>query len=603
LTKKIKSKNKEITFSDYVINRLQSFGVKHVFTITGGGIMYLVDAIARSNLSLISVHHEMFGGVAADAYARITKKIGVAIRTTGPGLSNLFTSVLAAYQDSSPTLFLGVQVKSEDSSRIQNLNIRQNGTFEFDSINSYKPITKFAEIVTSFEDGIIKLETALHHMKDGRQGPALLEIPLDIQGSKMSEVDILNVLNKSTPDKSRIEPSVNHNLAKYLNKLSKYKKPLIVLGNGVNIAKDTQYLKKFIKVNNFPYVSSCLSKESEAINPKTYIGVIGLRGNRSANIASQEADFILFLGTSLHQQVVGWDASKFNPQAFKLWCEVDREIIKSRKKLLKISKVFNISVEEVNASMQGMKVEINLRWKKYCDYLKNEFEVHIHRNESNNSLYQYLEVINDFRSRFSLVCVDAGLPWYVVPQVIHFEKNRRFISSGSFGSMGMALSYALGGMLALKNIKKAAVIIGDGSIMSCIQELATLRENSINATIFIINNNGYRSIRATHDKFFDGLKIGTDNSNGVFIPDFKLIARAFEIPHKKIKNCKELYKYLEKNSNENLEIVELHSDINQISEPMVTSVLASDGKFYTPDLSRMQPEIKYLNYVNFKVSQ
>ena len=148
-----------ITFSDYLINKIQSENVNDIFSLTGGGIMHIVDSIYRSKIDLISVHHEMFAGVAADSYARISKNLGVAIGTTGPGLANLFTSVAASYQDSSPVLFIGGQVKKDDSSELNSLKLRQNGTFEFNSLDAFKPITKYCSIVHSFEDGIKKFIT------------------------------------------------------------------------------------------------------------------------------------------------------------------------------------------------------------------------------------------------------------------------------------------------------------------------------------------------------------------------------------------------------------------------------------------------------------
>ena len=595
---------KEIKFSDYVIERLSSLGVKHIFSITGGGVMHLVDSIARNkDIEFAAVHNECFAGASADAYARSSNGLGVAIGTTGPGLSNLFTSVVVAYQDSSPVLFIGGQVKSSDSSRINDFNVRQNGTFEFDSIDCFKPITKYCEIIKSFEDGIDKLEAALHQMFDDRLGPALLEIPLDIQGQKRTRLHVKKYVQSLKIFKRKDDYKLDTLLKSCVSKLNKFEKPLVILGNGVSRIVDKSSISQFLKNNNLPYVTTPLSKDLQSLNNESFLGIIGLRGNRAANIATQEADAILIIGSSMHQSVVGWEPKKFNQKAYKIWCEIDASVTDLRSQQLNVKNVFNVTSEVVSASIFDLDLKIKLSWINYCKYLKEKFYEHIVTNSSNNSYYEYLHVLSKHGDKFSAVTADAGLATYIVPQVFNFDKGQKFASPGSLGSMGMARPYGLGVYLSLKrqeDDRHVLIVIGDGSMMACLQELASLKQNGFRGVVIIVNNNGYRSIRETHDKFFNGIKVGTDPSNGVFIPQISALAKAFEMPYSIFKNATELDHFLSSEKLNNIQIFELISDENQLIEPKVVSILNNNGEFETPDLGEMQPHRSFLTYETFK---
>ena len=337
----------EITFSDYVITRLLDHGVSTVFGLTGGGIMYLIDSLARnSDCKLITVHHESFGGLAADAYSKVGNNIGVALGTTGPGVTNLFTSITAAWQDSSRVLFIGGQVKTADSSRINNLYVRQNGTFEFDAIDTYKHVTKYCEIIDDAEKGIIKLEEAITALNHNRPGPSYIEIPLDIQGKKI-KIDKIKQIHssfKSSYDAEitkKTEIKRNNNINIYTSN-----SPLFIIGAGVLKSNSSKKLRQFLLKHSLPYVVTPLAIGFSNSADKNYLGVLSIRGNRSANIVSQQASSIIVIGCSLHQQIVGWDPKLFNPDAKKTWFEIDKNITDLRSEDLSIDNVYNIDIDE-----------------------------------------------------------------------------------------------------------------------------------------------------------------------------------------------------------------------------------------------------------------
>jgi acetolactate synthase-1/2/3 large subunit len=608
LTSRLENISKEgnVTVSDYIISRMLEANCNHIFSLTGGGIMYLVDAIAKQgDMNLMCVHNEQFAGAAADAYSRTKNCIGCAMGTTGPGLANLFTSVAAAYQDSSTVLFIGGQVKTSDSVRLNNIKgLRQNGTFEFDSIDCFKKITKYCEIIPDEIIAIKMLEDALYHMVEGRPGPALLEIPLDVQGKLISINDIIDMLSSiPTKEISIKETKIN----KYLLEHFSSESPLFLIGAGVLRAGCSESLYFLLKKYNIPYILTPQALELGSANDN-YGGVIGLRGNRSANILSQECDSLMIIGSSLHQQIVGWDSQKFNPKAKKIWFEIDEHITSARKKALSIDNVINISVEDALSQLklflENSKIGFPI-WEDYIMDLRTKYLRYFPVKNKENIMcyYEVIDTISHNSHLFDTVTTDAGMAWYIVPQALDVEHPFKFISSGSFGAMGMAIPYGLGASCVKLNSQKSTLVItGDGSLMTCVQELASIKASGNSVIILIVNNNGYRSIRTTHDKFFEGRKIGTDGSNGVFIPSINDIASTFGFEFKQATSRLELDKvFSDIKLKENTQIIiEAITDQDQSIEPMVSSTLNKEGKFETPSIDVMFPNIKVESFHDFK---
>lgn len=587
-----------ITFSDYLLIRLSLLNVDTIFSVTGGGVMHIVDALYRSNdVSLVSTHHEQSAGVAADAYSRYGKRLGVAMGTTGPGVTNLFTSVAAAWQDSSTVLYIAGQVKKDDSKRLSGLDgLRQSGTFEFDSIPSYTPITKFAGIISSAAEGIVLLEEAIFKMLDGRPGPALIEIPLDVQGEKLfkSDIKIAPFQTTKVPEDETLDL-----------KFESIHKPLFIFGAGVVKANKVQECRALANKLGIPYIVSAFGKEVGCEDDEYYSGVIGLRGNRSANILSQQAGTIFIIGCSMHAQICGWDPEMFNPSAKKFWFEIDDNVVSARAAKLKIEKVYKVSVEKSIAALaQQLQPEStqNSPWIDYAKRIKANYIQHFPPAKAGSDLlctYRALDVFNKYTDMFSSVVTDAGQPWYIVPQVIQIKKDTKFISSGSFGSMGMALPYIVGASISAGPHSKPVLgFTGDGSVMMCMPDFATLKSINCSFVAVIINNNGYRSIRTTHDKFFNKRNIGTDSSNGLFFPDFEKLSAVFELDYVKINSYETLDVELSRIAElERPKIVmEIFVDNEQDIEPLVVSTMAADGKFVNSALDHMYPFVEYEKY-------
>jgi acetolactate synthase-1/2/3 large subunit len=592
----------QMTFSDYLLARLAAQGCDRVFTLTGGGIMFIVDALCRnSSVSTVFVQNEQFAGAAADAYARTRNTVGCALGTTGPGLANLFPSVVSAYQDSSPVLYIGGQVKKSDSQRLNNLEgLRQNGTFEFDAIDCFNPVTKFAGIVEDFADGVAKLEIALREMLEGRPGPALLEVPLDVQSMRLQKTAVLKLLSESNiDDVATGETGYIFDIDAFRAELKCSSAPLLLLGNGVIRAGKTSEMRNLLSRWDLPYVVTPQAIELSSCNAH-YGGVVGLRGNRSANILTQQSDHIFIIGCSLHQQTVGWESSKFNPQAKKTWFDIEVDKYNVRQAELNVTRVdrapVQVLLDEIRKNDDLISLKVSNAWSAYSKSVISSYRKHNLQGKNLLSYYDGIEMFSSIASDIGVLTTDAGTAWYVVPQAFDPKESEfKFITSGAFGAMGLAVPYAVGAVQ--ENCDKYTVAItGDGSLMTSLQELATINQLGGRVVIAVFNNSGYSCIRSSHVKFFEGRVIGTDRSNGVLIPSIEEIAKTFNLRYFKIAKkytASELKGIIEAEPGHI--ILELILESDSKIEPAVSSVLIN-GKFETPSIDVMTPHIDYENF-------
>ena len=591
-----------LTVADLLIQRIAMDGVDTVFCVTGGGIMYLIDSIARSkDVRLIPTHHEEFAGVAADGYSRAGKSYGVAIGTAGPGAAHLFTAIAAAWQDSSPVLFIAGQVKTADASTIQNLPLRQNGTFEFDTTKAFKPITKHIVVLRSSESAANAIETAIRIMRQGRPGPVVIEIPLDVQGALVHPNHCDPTVDGYSPAPPGDTGGAQNSLA---FALAKAQRPLVLLGIGaIRAGVDSQIVKALDKVG-LPYITTQFAHGAGRRGDPLFLGSPGIKANRSANLALMSCDTLIAIGTSLHQQVIGWDSGKFQQTAsHKIWFELDSDTLAARSDL--VNESFQLSSQDAGAALVTELAKLNRPpegwqgWRKLTSDWRSKFLLHYPNHadvEGRMCLYRVITALDQRADQFSAAVTDAGLVWYTVAQHYFAAEGSHFISSGSFGAMGMALPMAIGAAAATG--RPVIAITGDGSAMMCLSELATLSAQHLPVLYVVNNNDGYVSIRSTHDRYFEGRRIGTDSSNGVFIPAFKSVAATFGLPYRGAHSQLELERTLDELLAQGLNgpaLLEVFTYSDQAVEPVVTSRRGLDGKFTSSSLDDMEPFIGKTN--------
>ncbi|WP_239591703.1 thiamine pyrophosphate-binding protein [Mycolicibacterium tusciae] len=587
-----------MTVADLLISRIARDGVDTVFSVTGGGIMFLVDAIARSpDVALISTHHEEFAGVAADGYARSGKPYGVAIGTTGPGAAHLFTAVAAAWQDSSPVLFIVGQVKSADASTIQGLPLRQNGTFEFDTTRAFAPICKYVVVLRSAETASEEIETALRTAQEGRPGPVLIEMPLDVQGAAAPA-------QRRSPPTAIVARSTEADVAPARAALEAAlgdaKRPLVLMGIGAVRAGVRNGLLKALEAAGVPYICTQFGREAGRRDSPLYIGSPGIKSNRSANLAMMNCDLLIAIGTSLHQQVIGWDAEQFaDSPSRKFWFECDPDTLAARRAL--VDDAFQLSAQ---IAADGLIAALGYlgtnpaqwsEWRGICADWREKYLLHYpsHIEVSGRMcLYRAISTLDARADRFSAAVTDAGIVWYALSQHYFPAEGAHYVSSGSFGAMGMALPMAIGAAAATH--KPVLAVTGDGSAMMCVSELATLKAQCLPVLYVINNNDGYVSIRSTHDRYFEGRKLGTDGSNGVFIPAYESLAATFELPYRRAHSQAELDDVLDELLLPGLSgpvVLEIFTYVDQAVEPLVASRRNAHGQFVSSSMADMDPPI------------
>ncbi|MBP5295759.1 MAG: thiamine pyrophosphate-binding protein, partial [Bacteriovoracaceae bacterium] len=317
-----------VKVSDYLVQRLVDWGVRHTFMITGGGAMHLNDSFGRQKkIKLIFNHHEQASAMAAEGYARLKQQLGVVCVTTGPGGLNCLSGLMGAWTDSVPLLFISGQVKTSTMIRAcPQLKLRQLGDQEVDIISIVRPLTKFARIIDRPEEIDVVLAQAVTAAISDRPGPVWLDIPLNIQGAMLNPTAIIQ---GSWPQK--LCPAQQHSalplqtegLAAVVERLLHAQRPLIVVGHGVRLAHQEEVLTKLIKQVAIPVVTSFNGMDLVPYTHPLTVGRIGTIGQRAANKALQAADVILFLGTRNNIRQVSYDWENFAPQAYKIVLDID----------------------------------------------------------------------------------------------------------------------------------------------------------------------------------------------------------------------------------------------------------------------------------------
>lgn len=327
--------------ADYVVNRLIESGVDHFFILVGGNVMHLNDAIRVSNVPYTAFHHEQSATMAAESYSRVTGRIACVVVTSGPGATNVVTGVAGAFYDSVPLIIICGNAKSSDL-RTQEMprGVRQVGTFELPIHEICAPITKYSALITSSSHVVEVLDSAISGCLEGRPGPSLINLPLDIQGEQMPSL--------LTPRKKDVQAtyddSVNQfDLLELISELKSSLRPSVLIGHGVRVAGLSDQLLDLIERINVPIFTTQLAKDFVPYDNDLFVGHVGVRGDRPGNIGIHNSDFILCIGTSLHQQNIGYEPQLFAPNAKKFILEMDKSV--SGKKLPIEAKYIDNSID------------------------------------------------------------------------------------------------------------------------------------------------------------------------------------------------------------------------------------------------------------------
>jgi acetolactate synthase-1/2/3 large subunit len=571
--------------SDFVISFLIKKNIKHVFTVSGGGCIHLIDSLGNTkDINYICNHHEQASAMAAEGYSRITENIGAALLTTGPGGINALNGVFGCWTDSIPCLFISGQVSLNQT--IQNTQCRQIGDQECSIIDLVKPICKYAVMITDKNTIQYHLEKAYYEATTGRQGPVWIDIPLDIQGS---DIDVTQ-LNTFTPEETS-KTSDDLQIENILSLLKFSAKPLIVVGSGVRSSKSINELNTLLAKTQIPVMTSCHSA-IDTVNEsyEYYAGRHGILGQRSSNKIIQECDLLLVFGSRLILKTTGYNVKAFAKNAKKVIIDIDVNEINKH--------TFNIDIK-VNADLNHFLTELNKvievpeinDWQKYCKQLRKDdkfvFDKHYNLKDK-TSMYVFIEKLSkNIPTNIPIVTSD-GAAHVITQQSIRLKESQRLFTNTGCASMGYGLPAAIGACFA--NDKNTIVCLeGDGSIMMNLQELQTIKHYNLPIKLFVINNNGYYSIKQTQKLFFKGREYASGPDNGVTIPCFKKIAHAFNINYLSITNNSDIDDKIQQIlSTDGPILCEIFAYENEAFEPKVVSKgIDQNGQIIPGELTDM----------------
>ena len=575
--------------ADFIFEELN---VKHVFMVTGAGIMHLTDGVAsHPKLQAICPHHEQTSSMAIDAYSRASENFGVGFFTSGPGGTNAVTGLCGAWQDSVPCLFISGQVKKKETTNNAKIpGLRQFGVQELDMIPIVKYACKYATTLNDPNKVKYELEKAVHIAKSGRPGPVWIQIPMDVQSSIIDETKLNGFEHDDV-----IPTASDAEVDKIIKLLKKSKRPVIIAGQGIRISGAISLLEKFTSKFKIPVVTPFLGIDTIKSDLLQYVGKTGVKGDRPANFAMQNSDLIIAIGTSLHVTVIGYTYKHFAREAKKIVIDIDK---KSHKKktididsfILSDAKKF---FEKIIKFTENETLNDYAKWIKQCNEWKKKYPVCLpeyKQNKKSLNSYLLIDTLCKHSKKNDIFVSDAGGTYYATCQAIQLTKpGQRYITSGAMATMGYSLPAAIGISVAT-NKGRVIALTGDGSFQQNLQELQTLIEYDLPVKLFVLNNDGYESIRVSQKNYFDNRLIGESNQSGVSFPDTLKIAKAYGIKAVRIRNYQELENKLDGILNfDKAVIVDVIIPRDQPIIPTVSSVVNPDGTMSSRPLEDMAP--------------
>ena len=570
--------------ADIVASFLVDQGIKDVFTLTGGGAMFLNDGIASNdNINAICNHHEQACAMGAVAYAKYKNGLATAMLTTGCGATNAITGLLDAWQDNTPVIFISGQIKRKETSRNSKTNLRQFGVQEADIISIVESLTKYSVMVNEPNEILYHLEKAVHLAMTGRPGPVWIDIPLDVQGFFI-EID---ELKHFTPE---IDVTLEiKGMERLVKMYEQAERPIILAGNGVRLSGSVDKLREFSSKNNIPCVVSYLAVDYFEQDSPNYVGRLGIKGDRAGNFAIQNSDLIISLGSRLSVCLTGFEYELFARNSKLIVVDIDED--EHKKDTVDIDQFIHADVGNFLSKFANkITPKILGNWQNKCVHWKNKWPVYQGGYDADTvNMYEFTKTLSELASEDEIVVSDAGSSYYVTSQSFTFNSNKqRYITSGAQADMGFTLPAAIGTCIAAN--KSVVGITGDGSFQLNIQELQTIKHYNLPVKLIVWNNNGYLSIRATQNKFFDGRRIGTDPESGVSFPEVEKIAKAYDLPYVKINNTAELRKKLTDVITASGPVVcEVMCPENQEIIPMVSAIKNDDGSMTSKPIEDMYP--------------
>lgn len=591
--------------SDYVADFLVSKGISDCFMITGGGAMHLNDAIGhKEGIHCTYSHHEQASAIAAEAYARVNNKIAALCVTTGPGGTNAITGVVGGWLDSVPMLIISGQVRYDTSARYMEqftdgLPLRAVGDQEFDITKSVDCMCKYSTMIEDPKDIRYALEKAYYMAMTGRKGPSWIDIPVNYQGC-MIETDELvgfDPRNEKLTETEKINPELIDTI---LEKVCHAKRPVLYAGNGIRLSGGYAEFRKAVELLGIPVVTCWDSIDAIETAHPLYVGRGGIMGDRPGNFAVQNADLVLAVGNRLSIRQVGYNWKTWARAAEVIMVDIDPAELKKTTLHVELpvcgdAKDFFEQVVDKLEHTEMNPLFVGEEWIKACQKWKEKYPVtqpkHWVEDGKYANVYAFVNYLSNNLSDGNLTVVSNGSACVVGSHNYVIKKDARFIINSAIASMGYGLPAAIGACIAA-DYKETICLEGDGSIMMNLQELQTILTNQLPIKIFLINNQGYHSIRQTQTNLFgEHTKVGIGPESGdLGFPSYEKLALAFGYTYYAAHSNAEMKKVVDDTLKESGPVFcEVFVSPEQFFEPKSATKRLPDGSLFSPPLEDLAP--------------
>lgn len=569
--------------SDAVFDFFIQRGVTQGFAVTGGAAAHLFDSLSRTSINTVHMHHEQACAMAADGYARVAGKPALVIVTNGPGVSNTVTGVLGAFQDSIPMIVISGQVPTHQMLKNSGGVTRQFGVQEIDTKSLVSSIVKYFISLESEADLQSELNKAWKLAISGRPGPVWIEIPLNIQS---------RVVNPIKYEKIDFDlQDVFHE--EFIQVLSRAKQPIIIIGGGIHTSKTKELVVNLAKKLRIPVVSTWGANDVFTADDEIYLGNFGILGNRVPNIAIQNADFLLILGSRMSIPNTGYQTELFSPKSYKIMVNIDLD------EMHKLSIKIDLPIQQdLNYWLSTLPIDVltpKPEWEAWLiklthlnTYLSIEREPLIDERGRVDS-YSVIKRLSSLIPSGATLVTDMGTSFTCTMQAFKNFKDVRLFTSSGTSSMGFGLPGAIGAYFADKS-KPVYLIAGDGGFQMNLQELQTICFHNIPIKIILLNSNGYLAVSIMQQNSFNGQFVGSNPKSGLDAPNFTKVVKSFGLNAKKVRNSRMLARELLRiRANKSAELLEIILPADQLMRPRSQSLRDANGNFFSQSIDMMWP--------------
>ncbi len=581
--------------ADYILDTIAKQNVRDVFFLPGGGAMHLNNALLRNkDLYAVSMLHEQGAAIAAEGYARTSGNFGVCLVTSGPGATNAITGLSGAWFESTPVMVISGQVKRADLKG--NSGLRQLGTQELDIVSVVTSISKYAVCLTDPLCVRYELEKALYLMRSGRPGPVWIDVPLDVQATEITPETQNGFSPPEVPSDQANDGAATAIAAvgQVADLLARAQRPVLLVGNGVHCAGAKSELLQLVDQLHIPTQTTWIGADLLEYNHPLYFGRPGTVAGRSANFTIQNADLLITIGCRMDFSITGFNRKHFARAAEIVVVDIDAAEIDKLGDMPDIKVVSDAKhfITQLSQAVAKRPQSNYSKWISRCTVWKQQYPVVLpvfHEQSGHVNTYVFTEILcEELEGSDMLIPGSSGASIDTFWLSAKLKKGQRAVATGGLGAMGYGLPAAIGGCLGSGG-RRTISVDGDGGFMLNMQELEVAKRLHLPIKFFVLNNNGYASIRASQSSYFKET-VGCDSSSGLTLPEIGKLAQAFGIPSFRISDQSDLRASIRAVlDSDGPAICEVMVQPDQTIGPRISSKLGKNGTMVSSPLEDLFP--------------